>query len=330
VNKKAMKIIILGAGGWGALVGAFLAKAGADVTLLFRRQAHVDTITANGNKLVIEKPNGEILVNVHATTDPSEIKEADLIIVAVKNHDTAAALESVKHIKIKSVASVQNGLGHEDILAEYFPNAEILRIVSRVAGSLIDFGRVKRGDDDFPTWIGNPAKGITPFVLELTDLFNKAGLPCESSEDITGVEWCKVIWWTPSSISAVMARLPQTEVMQSPDFAFLMVMITRDMVKVAQALGIEIRDFSTIEVMDRCTGSVKEGVRCVIEHGKEWEDRGGKGYKQAMLLDIERQRRTEIEDTGGYIWRIAQEKGIEVPYLDAGYRIVRGLERRFA
>ena len=325
-----MKIIILGAGGWGALVGALLAEAGADVTLLFRRQAHVDAIAAIGNKLVIEKPEGEILVTVHATTDPSDIKEADLIIAAVKNHDTAVALESVKHIKVKSIASVQNGLGHEDKLAEYFPEAEILRIVSRVAGSLINYGRVKRGDDDFPTWIGNPAKGITPFVQELSGLFNQAGLPCEASTDITGVEWCKVIWWTPSSISAVMARLPQTEVMQSPDFAFLMVMITRDMVRVAQALGVEIRDYPTIEVMDRCTGTVEEGVRCVIRHGKEWEDRGGKGYKQAMLLDIERERRTEIEDTGGYIWRIAQQKGIDVPYLDVGYRIVRGLENRFA
>jgi ketopantoate reductase len=47
-----------------------------------------------------------------------------------------------------------------------------------------------------------------------------------------------------------------------------------------------------------------------------------------MLLDVERNRRTEIEDTGGHIWRLAQEKKIEVPYLDFGYRVVRGLDAR--
>ena len=324
-----MRILVLGAGGWGALVGAYLAKAGADVTLLFRRQAHVDEIIRNGNCLLIEKPEGDIFVPVRATTDPQDITETDVMIVAVKNHDTPTALERVRHIKVHAVASVQNGLGHGEKFKELFPQAEILRIVSRVAGSLINYGKVHRGDDDFPTWIGNPFEGITPLVNEVVNLFNKADLPCEASADIEGVEWCKVVWWTPSSISAVLARLPQTDVMQSPDFAHLMVMITRDMVKVASSLGVEIKDYPTIEVMDRCNGSIAEGVKNVIKHGKEWEERGGKGYKQAMLLDIERERKTEIEDTGGYIWRIAQEKGIEVPYLDAGYRVVRGLESRF-
>lgn len=325
-----MKILILGAGGWGALVGAYLADAGADVTMLFRRQAHVDEIEKNGGRLIIEKPDGEVFVPVKATTDPGSIDAVDLMIVAVKNHDTTSALESVAHVKVKAVASVQNGLGHSERFQEAYPDAEVLRIVSRVAGSLINYGRVKRGDDDFPTWIGNPQSGITPFVEEVSILFNQAGLPCQAVDNIEEIEWCKLIWWTPSSISAVLARLPQTEVMQSPDFAYIMVMITRDMVRTANALGVEVRDYPTIEVMDRCEGSIEEGVAQVIEHGKEWEERGGSGYKQAMLLDIERERKTEISDTGLFIWKLARENKIEVPYLEMGVRIVKGLEERFS
>lgn len=322
-----MKIVVLGAGGWGALVGAYLSKAGADVTLLFRRQPHVDEINKNGG-LKIQTAGGDVLVPVTATTRPGEVSEADLLIVAVKNHDTAAALEGVRHMKIGSVASVQNGLGHGEHFQALFPNAEVLRIVSRVAGSLHNYGKVKRGDNDFPTWVGNPFTGITPLSKEVSDLFNASGLPCEATDDIEGVEWCKVIWWTPSSISAVLARLPQTEVMQTPEFAYLMVMMTRDMVKVARALGVNVLDYPTIEVMDRCDGPVADGVANVIKHGREWEERGGKGYKQAMLLDVERGRRTEIEDTAGYIWRLAKENGIEVPYLDFGYQLVRGFDER--
>ncbi len=322
-----MKVVVLGAGGWGALVGAYLSKAGADVTLLFRRQAHVDEIQKNGG-LIIQSADSESLVRVSATTEPDKLTETELLIVAVKNHDTEAALQSVQHMKVKAVASVQNGLGHGDRFRAYYPDQEILRMVSRVAGSLLNYGRVQRGDKDFPTWVGNPFRGITPLAKDVTDLFNASGLPCEATDDIEGVEWCKVIWWTPSSISAVLTRLPQTEVMQTPEFAYLMVMMTRDMVKVARKLGVNVKDYETIEVMDRCDGSIEEAIQNVIKHGREWEERGGNGYKQAMLLDVERERRTEIEDTAGYIWKLAQQHEIEAPYLDFGYQLVRGFDQR--
>jgi 2-dehydropantoate 2-reductase len=322
-----MKVVILGAGGWGALVGASLSTAGADVTLLFRRQEHVDEIRRNGG-LIIKTVNGEFLVPVHATTHPEEVDSADLLLVAVKNHDTETALESVRHMQIGSVASVQNGLGHAERFRYWFPTQPILRMVSRVAGSLLDYGRVQRGDQDFPTWIGDADHGVTPLVDEIVAMFNAGGLPCEASSNIDEVEWCKLTWWTPSSISAVLARLPQTEVMQSKDFAFLIVMITRDIIKVARHLEIQITDYPTIEVMDRVNGSVEEGILNVIRHGREWEEQGGKGYKQAMLLDVERNRRTEIEDTGGYIWNLAMKHKIEIPYLDFGCRVVRALDER--
>jgi 2-dehydropantoate 2-reductase len=322
-----MKVAILGAGGWGALVGASLSSAGADVTLLFRRQEHVDEINRNGG-LIIQTVSGEKIIPVHATIQPQTVSKTDLLIVAVKNHDTTVALDSVKHMKVGAVASVQNGLGHAERFRQWYKREPILRMVSRISGSLLDYGRVTRGENDFPTWIGDADHGVTPLVEEVVQMFNANQLPCEASNDIDGVEWCKLTWWTPLSIAAVLARLPSTEFMKSKEFAYLMVMITRDIVKVANHLGVEIRDYPTIEVMDRVTGSIEEGILNVIRHAQEWEERGGKGYKQAMLLDVERTRRTEIEDTGGYIWHLAKKNNIEIPYLDFGCRVVRAFDGR--
>jgi 2-dehydropantoate 2-reductase len=323
-RSRSMKIVVLGSGGWGALVGAFLARAGADVTLLFRRQQHVDAIRRHG--LVIE---GQLssTVQVAATIDPKEVREADLLIVAVKNHDTESALESVAHMKIGAVASVQNGLGHAERFRKRFPHQQILRMVSRVSGSLLDYGRVHRGDTDFPTWIGDPFSGVTPLVQEVVDLFNKSGLPAFAVEDIDAVEWCKLIWWVPTSVVAVLSRLPTTEFMQIPDTAYLMVQMTREGVRVAEAEGFEVRDYPTIEVTGRIQGTVEEGVDYVISQGRMMEAHGGKGYRQGMLLDIERKRNTEIEDTGGYLVKHAHQRDIPVPYLETGYRVVRALEQ---
>jgi 2-dehydropantoate 2-reductase len=322
-----MKIVVLGAGGWGALVGAYLAKAGADVTLLFRRQAHVDAIREKG--LLIEGEQSTT-AKVNATTNPRELDKADLLIVAVKNQDTDAALESVRHMHVKAVASVQNGLGHADRFRQKFPNQEILRIVSRVSGSLLDYGRVRRGDTDFPTWIGDPFNGVTSLVEEVADLFNRSGLPGYPAEDIEGVEWCKLIWWVPTSLAAVLSRLNTTVFMQMPDMAYLTVRMAREEVAVARAAGVLIQDYPTIEIMGRIQGELQESVNYVIKQGRMWEEHGGRGYRQGMLLDIERQRKTEIEETGWYIVRLAEKLEIDVPYLETGCRVVRALEQQWA
>jgi 2-dehydropantoate 2-reductase len=322
-----MKIVVLGAGGWGALVGACLATAGADVTLLFRRQSHVDAIHERGLLIEGVQPAS---VKVNATTDPQELDEADLLIVAVKNHDTDVALESVRHMKVKAVASVQNGLGHAERFRQKFPDQEILRMVSRVSGSLLDYGRVNRGDTDFPTWIGDPFNGVTPLVKEVVDLFNRSGLPGFPAENIEGIEWCKLIWWVPTSLVAVLSRLNTTEFMQMPDTAYLTVRMAREEVAVARAAGVMVMDYPTIEIMGRVCGTVEDSVNYVMEQGRMWEEHGGKGYRQGMLLDIERRRQTEIEETGWYIVRLAEKLGIQVPYLETGCRIVRALEQSWA
>jgi ketopantoate reductase len=201
-------------------------------------------------------------------------------------------------------------------------------MVSRVSGSLLDYGRVHRGDTDFPTWIGDPFNGVTPFVREVVELFNLSGLVAYADEDIEGVEWCKLIWWVPTSLVAVLCRLNTTEFMQQADMAYLTVRMAREEVAVARAVGVAVRDYPTIEIMGRVDGSLEDSVAYVISQGKMWEEHGGKGYRQGMLLDIERGRRTEMEDTGGYILRLADKLGIPAPYLDAGCRVVRALERR--
>jgi 2-dehydropantoate 2-reductase len=322
-----MKVVVLGAGGWGALVGAYLARVGADVTLLFRRQAHVDAIRQNG--LQIEGQQAWV-AQVNATTNPADLQQADLLIVAVKNQDTQAALESVAHMQVRAVASVQNGLGHGEIFRRYYPHQEILRMVSRVSGSLLDYGRLHRGDTDFPTWIGDPFNGVTPFVQEVVDLFNQGGLPAYAADDIEGIEWCKLIWWVPTSLAAVLCRMTTTQFMQQPDMAYLTVRMAREEVAVARSVGVTVRDYPTIEIMGRVEGSLEDSVAYVISQGKMWEEHGGKGYRQGMLLDIERGRRTEMEDTGGHIVRLAEAHGIPTPYLDTGCRVVRALEQCLA
>src|SRR5215468_7486912 len=98
----AMKIVILGAGALGTVLGAHLARAGEDVTRLARGQraaylqAHGATLTGLA----------DFTVPITVVTDPQQRHEADVLIVTVKTYDMASALQSIKHLQVESVLSL--------------------------------------------------------------------------------------------------------------------------------------------------------------------------------------------------------------------------------
>ena len=83
-----MKIVILGAGALGTVLGAHLARAGEDVTLIARgqRAAYLQEHGATITGLV------DFTVPVRVVTDPSQVHDADVLIVTVKTYDMASAL----------------------------------------------------------------------------------------------------------------------------------------------------------------------------------------------------------------------------------------------
>ena len=78
-----MKICVFGAGAIGGYMGAKLASAGADVSLV-ARGPHLAAMQANGLRLIEE--TGETSVPVTASDDPAEIGVQDYVIVTLKAH----------------------------------------------------------------------------------------------------------------------------------------------------------------------------------------------------------------------------------------------------
>ena len=74
-----MKIAIFGAGGLGAYLGGFLAKAGEEVSLIARGE-HLRAIQAQG--LRVQSVRGDFVVRPALATDnPAEVGIVDAVIV---------------------------------------------------------------------------------------------------------------------------------------------------------------------------------------------------------------------------------------------------------
>src|SRR3989338_9726673 len=80
-----MKICVVGAGAIGGLMGAKLALAGEEVTLI-ARGAHLEAMQKNGLKLIEEDGSEHVARNVKATSKLSEAGVQDVVILALKAH----------------------------------------------------------------------------------------------------------------------------------------------------------------------------------------------------------------------------------------------------
>jgi 2-dehydropantoate 2-reductase len=115
-----MKTLFVGAGAIGSLVGAYMARGGAEVTL-FDIADHIHTIAKEGLK--VRTIGGDsFAVKVKAVSDAKTINDIDLLILTVKTFHTESALASVAHLKnrIMLSLSIQNGVEKEDHLTRFW------------------------------------------------------------------------------------------------------------------------------------------------------------------------------------------------------------------
>src|SRR5882762_10141816 len=88
-----MKICVFGAGAMGGLLGARLAAAGEDVSLV-ARGPHLAAMRRSGLRLVAR--NGEIVVTPRCTDDAALLGVQDVVVLAVKATALRAAADSVR------------------------------------------------------------------------------------------------------------------------------------------------------------------------------------------------------------------------------------------
>ena len=121
-----MKICMLGSGALGSVLGGVLTEGGNDVWLIDAWAGHVDAMNDRG--LTLRDGGVDRTVKVKARTSPEGIGPADLIIVLVKSYHTKEAIEKADAIigPDTVVMSLQNGLGHEEILADAVGRQHVL------------------------------------------------------------------------------------------------------------------------------------------------------------------------------------------------------------
>lgn len=188
-----MKIAFLGAGALGCAIGSALTEGGHETWLVDRFAEHVEAMSRDG--LQVDDERGTRRVKVRATIDPAEVGAVDLVIVLVKSFHTDSAMRGALDLVGPGtvVLSLQNGLGHEDVLSEIVGRERVLAGKTYVGGVLRAPGHIQSGVTGKLTIIGELDGQITSRAKAIADAFNSAGLSTTVSDNIVGTMWDKLL-----------------------------------------------------------------------------------------------------------------------------------------
>ena len=181
-----MHLTILGAGAVGGVVGALLHSAGLPVTLV-ARGAHLEKIRADGLYVMTPEWRERMPIPVSDTVPA----DTDVVLLAVKSHQTEAALADVpRHLP---VCCLQNGVGNEPIVAALgHPTIGAMvwmPTVHLVPGVVRSHGAPGPGAID----VGAYPSGVTPLVEALCEAFEAAEIQSDPHPDIMALKRTKLI-----------------------------------------------------------------------------------------------------------------------------------------
>jgi 2-dehydropantoate 2-reductase len=199
-----MRFIIFGAGAVGGVVGAKLHQSGFAVALI-ARGAHYEAIRKNG--LMLEWPGGSAVLEIPVAESPAGLEwtAGDVVLIATKSQDTAAALLALRDVAPTTtpVVCVQNGVENERLALRLFPNVYGAVVMSPTAhiepGIVQAYGTQGTGVID----VGRYPSGLDALCEQIADALDTSDFSSVARPDIMRFKHAKLISNLANAVDAI-------------------------------------------------------------------------------------------------------------------------------
>ena len=312
-------VVVFGTGAIGATVGGWLVEAGVPVTFVARPET-AERLNQEGLRLYAHGHKSEPrTIRVTAVSDLAEIRQADWLVLAVKNYDLDAAARDIR-ARLRgdpSVVALQNGIENQEILPKHF--ARVVYGVIRYNAwrdAANEFGYERQG----PIFLGVTDPSLAGERDRAVQLFS-AACECRAEARIADAAQCKMVLNLTNSIFALV--------------------------------GLGIREIEDYQAFSRSVSHVmyegmqilrKSGVHEVpMGEGATWRTMALARFMPAFVTarilrrglrdmhitsmgqDVYLANRgaTELESLNGHFLRLAETVGFDARYNRALYRITK-------
>ena len=298
-----LKVAVMGAGAVGCYYGGMLARAGHEVVLI-ARPAHVEAIARDGLRMQTTRFDEQ--VRLSASTEPSAVHGAQLLLFCVKSLDTEAAGALIRpHLARDTlVLTLQNGVDNADrlrgVLAQHTVASAVVYVATEMAGP----GHVKHnGRGELVIEPSTNSEAVAQALIA-------AGVPSEISPNVRGALWAKLILNCAYNAVSAITQLPYGKTLVGEGVQDLMRDVVAECLAVAKAEGVTV------------PGDVDAAIRMI----------GGTmaGQFSSTAQDLARGKRSEIDYLNGLIVHRGQTLGIATPANRVLWALVKLLENKAA
>jgi 2-dehydropantoate 2-reductase len=299
-----MRIAVIGAGGIGAIYGASLARAGADVVFV-ARGAHLAAMRENG--LRIEGDRGEIHIRpAQATDDIAAIGAVDYVLFAVKLWDVESAGKQLRPAvgPQTTVLPLQNGVDAAERLAAVLGPEPVMGGTAFVTGSIVAPGIVRQTGTYQQMTFGELYGGNRERGERLSELCRMAGFEGVLSPDVRVPIWEKFLLLVPLSGLNAVTRLPLGKWRAEAELLALFEAALRETVAVGRAEG--------VPLPSDCVDKIVATMWSMPDH-----------YMTSMGNDLARANRLELPWFAGKIVELGRKHGIPTPTNGFIYTVLK-------
>jgi 2-dehydropantoate 2-reductase len=308
------RVAVMGAGAVGSYFGGMLARAGVPVTMI-ARGAYVEAVRRNG--LFLDTVTFQERVAVEASSEPSAVRNANVVLFCVKGQDDEATARAIApHLSADAIlVSVQNGVDNVERI-RVASGIDALPAVVYVAAAMPEPGHVKhsgRGDLVVGEFTGRNVgvESQSPRTEQIAAMFASAKVPCRISSNISADMWLKFITNCGANAVSAIAQASYGEIARYEESRELMRRVVQEAIAVGRAAGVRMPEAGFTE---------------------KWLENLGKfgDAFSSTAQDLAHGKRTEIESLNGYILRRGAELGVPTPSNFALYAMVKLLEETAA
>lgn len=246
MERKKLKVGIIGLGPVGCILAVHFREAGCDVAVCDIIKEKLKLVQTDGIKLEGKIIRSSYFDRIYSSVNKMLNSNIDLAIFSVKANQIISTLEQIEVSGNKDLCVViaQNGIDTEKIFASVFDESQILRMVMNFAGNLKAHNIVNVSFFNPPNYVSSVNDTRQESAQWIADTLNSVNMEtkCVDSSVIKDKAWEKNILNSGLSALCAITKLTMKEAMNFPDTLELVKRAVMEGIEVAEAEGVKLKD----------------------------------------------------------------------------------------
>jgi len=315
-----VKIVIIGAGAIGCVLGGYLTEVGEEITLI----GHGDQVSVIKEKsLSIDGIRGK--KNIEIKIEERLIEKPDLVLLTLKTQDVVETATQFKPFISQSlIITMQNGIRSNRLLAQIISKANIISSVVLFGATYLQPGKVLHNFEG-EIIIGRTSEKNDSQVAQAQEVLNKA-FPTRISENIRGVQWLKLLLNLNNALPGITGEDMQ-KTFSDEGICRISIRLIKEAMEVIEKAKIELEplpDFPVSRLRELISLPLEESAHIYSQIMTKLSPTPLPG---SILQSIKRGRPTEIDYLNGEIVSLGKRSKVPTPLNSKIVELVHEIEK---